>query len=224
MSGQTSETENKTKLLEAQDALNRGDPVEMLSALFDSFFLDGLAKRLQKRWDDSLPSAEIDECIAKAVDSAIDAASKGKGVQNLGAWLWKVSINIAETKWRQDYRLRQEPKEDLTAVFQKEHIFERIEREKLEDARRKEAIRAAQKLLPKVGEGKIRDVMELIIDAAMNEIPDLPSSAIAEPLGISNDAARSLTSRGLRRLRRLAEQEGFVMPEDFPETETEYDN
>lgn len=94
----------------------------------------------------------------------------------------------------------------------------------MEDTRRKETIRVAQELLPKIGEGRIRDVMELIIDAAINEIPDLPASSIAESLGISSDAARSLTSRGLTRFRRLAEQEGANLPKNLPETETEYDS
>ena len=63
--------------------------------------------------------------------------------------------------------------------------------------------------------------MELVIDAAEDRLPDLPSSDIAEALGISKKAARALVSRGMTRLRRLAEQEGVATPVDLPETDKE---
>ena len=51
---------------ESQQAVNRGDPVEMLDALTASRYLDGLTRRLQKQWGGSLPSPEVDDCIAQA--------------------------------------------------------------------------------------------------------------------------------------------------------------
>ena len=62
------------------------------------------------------------------------------------------------------------------------------------------------------------DVMELVIDAAAQGLPDLPSAEIAEALGISEGSARKLVSRGLQRMRREAERAGVEMPEDLPET------
>ena len=61
----------------AQQAVNRGDPIEMLDALAASGYLDGLTRRLQRDWGDSLPPIEVDDCIAQAVDAACAAVFKG---------------------------------------------------------------------------------------------------------------------------------------------------
>ena len=97
------------------------------------------------------------------------------------------------------------------------------ERRDLAEAQRKEAIRIARGLLPRIGQGQVVAVMEVLIDAAENGLPDLPASSIAEQVGISKSAARTLVSRGLKRLRRLAEQEGVGMPMDLPDTDTDGD-
>jgi hypothetical protein len=73
--------------------------------------------------------------------------------------------------------------------------------------------------LPRIGEGQVVDVMELVIDAAAHGLPDLPAAEIADALGIGEGAARKLVSRGLQRLRREAERAGVEMPEDLPETQ-----
>lgn len=211
-------------LQRAQAAVNGGEPLEMLKALTASGYLDGLRRRLQKQWD-ALPSSEVDECIAQAVDAACAAVFQGRRIGTLGAWLWKASRNIADTKWRTDYSRRQDF--DTAALPARpdpsETVREAAERRALEEARRKEAIRVARKLLPRTGHGQVVTVMEVLIDAAENRLPDLPASAIAEHVGISENAARTLVSRGLKRLRRLAEQEGVGVPTDLPETDTHDD-
>ncbi len=93
---------------------------------------------------------------------------------------------------------------------------EREKRQELEESRRREGIRIARELLPQIGEGQLRDVMELVIGAAEDRLPDLPSSDIADALGISKNVARALVSRGMTRLRRLAEQRGVAPPADLP--------
>ena len=218
--------DDATRLLErAQEAVNRRDPVKMLEALAASHYLDGLTRRLQKQWGDSLPSEEVDECIAQAVDAACAAVFKGQHVRNLPAWLWKVANNIADDSWRSDYSRRQ----DLdTAAFPGEMepadtSRERVERQALRQARLKEAIRIGRELLPRIGQGQVVDVMEVVIDAIENGIPDLPTSSVAELVGISEDAVRTLMSRGFKRLRRLMEQEGVGAPMDLPDTDTDYD-
>ena len=218
--------DDAAKLLErAQEAVNRDDVVEMLRALTASRYLDGLTRRLQKEWGDSLPWIVIDDCIAQAVDAACAAVSDGRAIRTLGAWLWKSAYNIADDKWKLDYAHRS--KFDDTTVPDTpdagETDHEREKREELEEARRREAVRRARELLPQIGEGQVLDVMELIIDAAEDGLPDLPAASIAEALGISNDAARTLVSRGLKRLRRLAEQEGVEPPKSLPETDADYE-
>ena len=212
------------KLLEkAQQAVNRGDVIEMLEALTASRYLDGLTRRLQRKWGGSLPWTEVDDCIAQSVDAACLAVTGGRPIRSLGAWLWKSADNIADDKWRSDHDRRAEF-DDATgpgASETEETDQERESRQELEELRRKEAIRLARELLPRIGEGQILDVMELVIDAAEDRLPDLPASSIAEALGISKSAARTLVSRGIKRLRRLAEQEGVEAPTELPEMDTD---
>ncbi len=79
----------------------------------------------------------------------------------------------------------------------------------------------ARELLPRIGYGQVVDVMEILIDAVENELPDLPAADIAEQLDISAAAARTLVSRGLKRLRRLADQEGVAALVELSDTDTD---
>lgn len=212
------------RLLEqAQEAVSRGDPVKMLEALAASHYLDGLTRRLQKQWGDSLPAQEVDECIARAVDAACAAAFEGREIRSLGAWLWKAARNNADDMWRRDYSRRQDvdaatlPGGPEPAVTEREAEEHRRQAEE----RRKDAIRIARELLPRIGYGQVVDVMEILIDAAENELPDLPAVDIAEQLDISKAAVRTLVSRGLKRLRRLAEEEGVAALMELPDTDTD---
>ena len=232
MNEQNAGINETARLLErAQKAVNRGDPAEMLEALTASGYLDGLRRRLQADWGRSLPPSEVDECIAQAVDTAFASVFNGRNIRNLGSWLWKVAKNIADDKWQSDYAYRSKFDEDRIPAEPdtEETDRESEKRQELKEVRRKEAIRIARGLLPQVGEGQVRDVMELVIDAVEDGLPDLPASSIAEALGIKKNAARTLVSRGLKRLRRLAKQEGVEIPTDLPETdmneeEEEYDD
>ncbi len=194
----------------AQLAVNQGDVLAMLRALGTSGYLDGLTRRLQKKWSGSLPWEEVNECIAQSVDAACAAVRRGHAIRTLDAWLWKSADKIANDRWRFDLSKRVEFNEDtLLAVL---NASQGDENEVEKDREKYEAIKIARLLLPKIGEGQVRDVMELVIDAAEDGLPDLPPSSIADELGISSDAARALVSRGLKRLRRLAEQESVEVP------------
>ena len=225
MSEKYAKTDDAAQLLQtAQEAVNRGDVVKMLEALTASRYLDGLIRRLQHDWD-SLPWSEVDDCIAHAVDAACAAASRGRRIGNLGAWLFKAASNTASNRWRKDYSRRQDVDPDALpgSMDARETSPDVADPPELREEHRKDAIRIARTLLPRIGEGQVVDVMELLIDAAENRLPDLPSSSIAEQLGISQSAARALLSRGQQRLRRLAAQEGFRIPTDLPETDTDDD-
>ena len=214
-----------TLLKRAQDAVNRGDVLGMLEAVTASGYLDGLTRRLQKKWGGSLPWSVVDDCIAQSVDAACAAASKGRSIRNLGAWLWKSADKIAHDRWKFDYANRRSFRDDTVATASGgiETDREREEREEREEVRHNKAIRMTRDLLPRIGDGQVRDVMELVIDAAEDRLPDLPASSIADALGISNSAARALVSRGLKRLSRLAAQEGVEAPTALPETDTDED-
>ena len=226
MSEQHAGIDDAARLLErAQEAINRRDLVKMLEALAASHYLDGLTRRLQKQWGNSLPAEEVDECVAQALDAACATVFRGRHIRTLGAWLWKAATNIADDKWRSDYSRRQDV--DTAALPGKiepgETFREAAERRELREMQRKEAIRIARGLLPRIGQGQVVAVMEILVDAAEDGLPDLPASSIAEQVGISVSAARTLVSRGLRRLERLAEQECIEVPTDLPETDTDND-
>ena len=208
----------------AQDAVNRGAVLEMLEALTASRYLDGLTRRLRYDWR-SLPSAELDDCVAYAVDAACAAAFRGRRIGNLGGWLFKAASNTANNRWQRDYSRRKDIDPDSLqgSIEARETSPDAVAVPELREEHRKEAIRIARKLLPRIGEGHVVDVMELLIDAAENQLPDLPSSSIAAQLRISPSAARALLSRGRKRLRRLAVQEGVRIPTDIPETDLEDD-
>lgn len=211
------------KLLQAaQNAANSGNVVEMLDALSASHYLDGLTRRLKYKWKDSLPEFEIEDSIVQAVDAAWATGREGRTIRSIGAWLWKSADNISEKKRRTHYAGRVGfDHGSVSGVSDTDETErEREEREKLEDNRRMLGIRIARELLPKVGEGQVRDVMELLIDAVEDGLPDLPPSDIANALGIKKNAARALLSRGTKRLRRLAEERGVEIPTDLDETDT----
>ena len=197
----------------------------MLEALEASRYLDGLRRRLQKDWGRRLPREQVDDCVAQAVDAACANAFEGRSIRSLGAWLWKAAKNTANDAWQLDYSRRVNLDDANMAVFGEadETPADREERRKLRALRRKEGIRIARELLPRIGEGQVLDVMALVIDAVEDGLPDLPASSIAEALGISSNAARALVSRGLKRLRRVAEQEGIEIPTALTETNTSID-
>jgi DNA-directed RNA polymerase specialized sigma24 family protein len=202
-------------LEEAQKAAVNGDAQGMIEALAGSGFLDGLVGRLTAQWRCQFGEAEIRDIVAHSVDKAFDAISQGKPVRHLGGWLWKIATNEMNDCWQNDHRSRVDVADidrryaSATPVTENE----RAEIDRHRDLCRNEAIRLARRLLPQIGEGQVREVITLVIDAAEQGVPHLPASQIAESLGIGADAARTLLSRGFRRLRRAAQKEGIEWPD-----------
>lgn len=208
---------NSAKLLQlAQESVNQGDVISMLEYLTECHFVDGLTRRLQSNWGTKLPPTEIEECVAQAVDSAVTAASSGRKIHNLGAWLWKSANNIAYDIWRTEYArrvsLNDGSEADFSGSIEARSTIQ--EQQELEESRLREAIRRARVLLPKFGRGQLRKLMSFFIDAVEERVPDLPSQSLADSLGIKENAARSLLSRGLRRLRRMSEEDNKSNVED----------
>jgi len=204
----------------ARRAAEDRQPDRMIEALAASGFLDGLVRRLDVKWD-HLPRAEIEECVAQAVDGAYDAIANNRRVRNLCAWLWKAADNQATDRWQRDYALRSPNDAGFEDMPRDEHLSdgERARLDELADYRHGEAIRLARGLLPRIGQGQVVSVMELVIDAVEQGVPDLSPADIGDTLGISPDAARALLGRGFSRLRREARREGIEFPEDLPGSE-----
>jgi DNA-directed RNA polymerase specialized sigma24 family protein len=200
-------------LAAAQAAAATKNAVAMVQALHVSGFLAGLKRRVQAKWS-RLPRPDVDDCVAEAVESAFAAVSGGRRVGNLGAWLWKSADNIAFERWEKSFdRTILLGENSPLSAAEELHPDEREEVDAQAEHRRAQAIREARRLLGSVGHGQVRDVVELIIDAVEAGAPDLSSELVADTLGISRDAARSLMSRGLDRLRFAARAEGIELEE-----------
>lgn len=202
-------------ILEAARAAAAGDAAGMLAALHTSGFTDGLVRRLAQRFP-KLPRDEVDASVAVAADSLYAALRAGRRVTAPGAWLWKAACNQARDRWRNTFRdldpsgserLDSVPAPDSTTWLDLEAQAER---------RRRAALAAARQLLPQCGEGQVIAVLDLLLTAVETGIEDLPATEIADSLGISPSAARSLLARGLNRLAKRARAAGITLPEDFP--------
>lgn len=211
-------TPDEARLLleEATLAARTGDAPRMLSALDRSGFLDGLVYRLRSQWP-TLAPFEHRDIVARAVDAAYSFVAEGGKVANLGAWLWKSAHHIATAQHRDHYD-RRGTHEELEAATAPEPQTEaeRAEQDDLDEFRRAEAVRVARSLLPCMGDGHLRDVMEMVVEAAAAGNVDLPASEIGEALGLDADAVRSLMSRGFKRLGREAEKAGIRLPDELP--------
>jgi len=199
----------------AKQAAARGEPHRMLEALALSGFLDGLVRSLNTKWD-RMPEDEVKDCIALAVDSAYQAIFQGRSVRDLAAWLWKAADNTVNDRWNDYYQARApvEAADSVAAVDQNPHDEAAAQ---LAEHRRAEAIRLARQLIPRIGQGQVVAVMGVVIDAVEQGIPDLPHAAIADALGLTEPAVRSLLSRGFDRLAREARREGIELPDDLPD-------
>jgi DNA-directed RNA polymerase specialized sigma24 family protein len=219
----TANNPNSTDPLEvAKRAAANKQPDEMIVALATSHYFDGLKSRLWRNWHGRMPESELDECIAVAVDSAYDAVRQGRSIGNLGAWLWKAASNRASDCWREEYASHSDV--EIEGLKEAEPIDDGGIDDGLAEHRRAEAIRLARRLLPRIGQGQIVEVMELVINAVEQGIEDLPPAAIAATLGLSEPAVRSLLSRGFERLAREARREGIELPIEVPEFAPSEDN
>jgi DNA-directed RNA polymerase specialized sigma24 family protein len=78
------------------------------------------------------------------------------------------------------------------------------------EQKRREAFRVIRSLLPRLGQTRAQQVMALFIDAAENNIVDLPDAVVAETLGIDVPTAKKSRQRAFQRLTRIAEEEGLA--------------
>ena len=207
----------------AKKAAAAKKPDEMIEALAASLFLDGLVLRLSQKWG-QLPISEIEECVARAVDHAYAYLAEKRRITNLDRWLYKVADNLAHDMYYKDYIHRTGDSEATLSHIHSENQLpdaERLRQDDIAESRKAEGIRLARELLPEIGHGQVVKVMELLIDAIEQGIPDLPAKDIADTLGITPDAARTLRSRGFNRLARRARERGIEIPECCVEDEYE---
>lgn len=159
-----------------------------------------------------------EDCVAEAFDIVVERLTKGTKITNLSSYLYKVTERVAFKRIREEENLislnetLNDTLPDANPVFSNT-IWD--EREEQRARLIKVALDHAWRLLPKIGTGQIQDVMHIFLEAVEARIEDISPSMIAESLGIGTASARTLLHRGQKRLRRVAEEEGIVIPSWF---------
>ncbi len=197
----------------AKAAMDEGDTNNLVTALFESYALDGLAQRLRNndRFE-NLSYDDIDFIIGESVEVLRDYVSKGKKVHYLLGFLWTVANRKAIDILRKRPSQFPVPPDEMEEYYAIAHIEEE-ERTNY----RKKAIRVARSLIPELGGDTIQRVMSFMIEAIEGGFADMTSKEIGDALGLTATTVRKNRERGLKRLRRLFEEKGF--PIDVFETE-----
>jgi RNA polymerase sigma factor (sigma-70 family) len=208
--------ESTLALAQATEAAASADPKRMLEHLYSSFFLDGLARGLRRRWH-SLSRDDIEFVIAQAVDALYKSVSQGKKILNLAAFLWKVADRKANDFYERRLREKAVDPEELQKLSDQATLarssFDRHIGSDPEDdyeRRRAEAVRIARNLLPRLGQQNIQSVFAYVLDALEAGEVDVPNHEIGKALGISPETVRTSLSRGFARLTRIARAEGLM--------------
>jgi DNA-directed RNA polymerase specialized sigma24 family protein len=217
-SGQREELTPDEWLVEARKAAEQAQPKTALEALYQSYSLDGLARRLQGKWD-SLAWDDIEDAVAGAVDVFYGELRGGRGKSNPVGFLWRVADRKASDRHRQ--RARESPVEpnsgDLAPGIDDALLpkgTEETDRNHLDpDEVRRRAYSVARSLIPRLGQDRIQKVMTYLIDSLEAGAWEVTPREIAAAIGMSADTVRTSLSRGFPRLRRLASEEGFLSKE-----------
>ena len=196
-----------------------------LKALWDLWAdrsIDGLKHRLVGYVRRKFPFASYhadefaEDVVSAAFDSALSSVSRGSRIPNFRAWFYK-TVRLIASKRIQDASFEREHEEDILRALHSgsARSWSLEEREKREADLLRLALDHARRLLPQVGTGQVRDVMDLFLEAIENDVVDYQPAAVADTLGITVPQARTLLHRGLGRLRRAAERDGVVLPPEF---------
>lgn len=217
--GRSQEGRQDEALKQAEDAAAAGDPVGTVENLHRSFYLDGLTRRLRRRWE-RLSVEDVKDAVAEAVNALYYSIRDDKKILDIKGYLWKAADNKANDRYRLQRRERTVALEDLDRISSQAHPpaedeymygRSRIEEPDLSLGRAR-AISTARKLLPRLGGENIQQVMGYILDAIEADQLHIPNQEIAEALGLSNQTIRQSRSRGFRRLEREGRKEGLVLP------------
>lgn len=211
-------TNNRPEVEEAYtravDAARRGDANGMIHALYDCHLLDGVYRVLRNEWFRAVSASDVADCIADAVGKVFEQLYRGARVRHLYSYILKTAENRLYDLVEKRVVLSDEDAELVPADEDGETLLERAEREQRRAEMRAEALRRARELLPQLGQENIRRVMEAILDAVQNEVPEISDQEIAEITGLKRDTVRQLRNRGLKRLRRLATESGIEIVSD----------
>lgn len=203
----------------ARQALNRaveagiaGDVRKYLEELAGGSVFDGVVNGLRRRWPDA-DEAVLHDVMADATDALYTRLAEGVRVLSPGAFLWGAAKNQL-LKWqrgRQDARQREVSLEGDYPDLRSTGDDPSEDEPPIE--RRREALRVARGLLPRLGQQNVQRVMGFILDGVEADELYLDNATIADALGLSIETVRRVKNRGWERLEREARKAGIALPE-----------
>lgn len=197
-------------LNEAKKAAEDGDPIGMVTALFESYALDGLFLDL-KRDHEELSHDDIDFIVGESVEALRKDIANGKKINSLLGYLWRIAKNksIDLLRRRPPQSLIIDKPADNMERYLRQNMYDGAQREK----NRNEAFKIARSMIQNLGGVNIIRVMEYSLDALEKNV-ELTTDDICEALDLSSDVVRACRSRGFKKLKRLFEEQNISV-DDF---------
>lgn len=200
-------------LQQAKEAAAANDPRKMLEALYQSFVLDSLTRRIVSKWS-SLSPEDVELIVAEAIDALYVAISTGKRIDNLIAYLWKVANNKLYDYYRLQQNHRPLTSEDFDQIADHPGELEDELDNGSEDLdweeNRPQVIALVRSLLPRLGQHNVQNVMAYILEAMEKECKGISNMEIAKKLGLSLEVVRQSKHRGFQRLEKIVREQGLA--------------
>jgi hypothetical protein len=203
----SSRREQEEALRQARAAGTRKDLKGMLAAIHRSRILDGILRRLERRWR-SLHPLDLDRILGEVVDEFYAAVSNGRNVRNVGGWLWNAACYM--TKAFHESRKREQSFESDRIEDRPEHVPVVEDDEERRRRWRTWCVERALGLVPQLGEENVQAVMNYILGAWQAGHWEVSDKEVAEVLGKNRATVRQWRLRGFRRLIRAAKEAGLV--------------
>ncbi|MEO1009563.1 MAG: sigma-70 family RNA polymerase sigma factor [Planctomycetota bacterium] len=190
----------------AAKAAIAGQPGQMLVELRAAGFLDAAAKTLRGKHP-ALDHDQVDASIAEGIDETYRRCRSAGQIRNFTAYIWKVAHHKCSARARvvaRESSLEHTPPPQAPGSGIPESEAE--DRESL-----REGLRVARSLIPRLGQENVVTVMTLLLEAVESGVFYVSAADISDATGLSENTVRQCLSRGRRRLRELARQQGFCV-------------
>ncbi|MEO6613786.1 MAG: hypothetical protein ABIT05_13425 [Chitinophagaceae bacterium] len=193
-------------LKKAQDAADSGDSLEMFKCLCDSMIIEACKIHFEYRYP-TIDAGYIHDEIGTVIDEIYARVSKKQRIREIDGYLWRVvDIKLSEFAFK---RLQvTELKDDHLNIEDTVSLSD--EERKKSEMRKNNIIAIAESLIPRLGLVNVQEVMKYVLGAIKNNIRSIPSSEIADALGLTAVNVRKSKERGFKKLARLVKEEKLV--------------
>lgn len=190
----------------AQNAATSGDYLTMLQCLFDSMLLEGFERHFTSKFP-VIGTNEVHDQIGIATDDLCKKISKGERVGSIENYLYKVINNKLARRSAEKKRLSElsNTHENLS-----EPDFESEDQKEQSDEYRERLLKIIEGLVPRLKFVNGQNVMRYILEAVRNGAHDVPSTEIADALGLTSTNVRQAKKRAFDRLARIVKEENLI--------------